>query len=122
VKPSRLKKHEKQASWHAINSVLSAEAIQALPPQAGPLRYRTGLRLEEIQKGKQEEQAAIARYKEVYREVKRGVQGGAFRSLAHHLPFYRWVLLRDLLNDPQVFEQMDDVARVAQWGDKQARS
>jgi len=121
VKSSRLRKRDVQPSWHAVNSVLFAEATQALSLQANPLQYRAGLTPGQIQKGEQEAQAAIAKYKGVYQEVRRDVQQGAFRSSAHHLPFYRWGLLRDLLNDPQVFEQMDDLARAAQQGDKQAQ-
>jgi len=50
------------------------------------------------------------------------VQRGSFRSFAQYLPFYRWVLLRDLLNDPLTYLELDDAAKVAQGGDKEAQA
>jgi hypothetical protein len=49
------------------------------------------------------------------------VQMGAFRTLGHFLPRYRTVLLRDVLNDPLSFRQLDDLSWIAQQGGKEAQ-
>ncbi len=131
MKSFRIKKHELAPAQRAVDAHLGAEA-NARWHGAHRKAYEACFSPDERNRHQEvflkEERERIAQgkptalnYEEFRDSALADVHQGSFESLAQNLPFYRFLLLKDVLNDPESLDTLDRLSQAAQGGDKEAQ-